>query len=77
MPSIPTKKSKLQFSITKNVNDPKVSNSGVATSEENQKECIFLGTTLFKDGKDKTTSGRYKVLCFIRSKQDSWNYAQE
>ena len=25
---------------TKNLNDPKSSNSGVATSEENQKECV-------------------------------------
>ena len=43
MPSIPTK-SKLQFRVTKNLNDPKSSNSGFATSEENQKECIFPGT---------------------------------
>ena len=44
---------------------------GVATSEENQKECILPGTTLFQHGKDKTISGRYKVLCFIRFKQNS------
>ena len=57
-------KSKLKFRVTKNFNDPKSSNSGVATSEKNQKECIFPGTTLFQHGKDKTISGRYKVLCF-------------
>ena len=73
MPSIPTK-SKLQFRVTKIFNDPKSSNSGVTTSEENQKEHIFPGTTLFQHGKDKTISGRYKVLFFIRSKQNSWKY---
>ena len=42
MPSIPTK-SKLQFRVTKNLNDPKSSNSGAATSEENQKSVFFQG----------------------------------
>ena len=60
--------------VIKNFNDLKSSNSGVTTSEENQKECIFPGKTLFQHGKDKTISGRYKVLCFIRSKQNSWKY---
>ena len=67
-------KSKLQFRVTKNLNDPKSSNSGVATSEKNQKECVLPGTTFFKHGKDKIISGRYKILCFIRSKQNSWKY---
>ena len=39
--------SKLQFRVTKNFNDPKSGNSGVTTFEENQKECVFPGTTLF------------------------------
>ena len=42
--------------------------------KENQKECIFPGTTLFQHGKDKIISGRYKVLCFIRSKQNNQKY---
>ena len=60
--------------VIKNFNDLKSSNSGVDTSEENQKECIFPGTTLFQHGKDKIISGRYKVLCIIRSKQNSQKY---
>ena len=35
----------MQFRVTKNLNDPKSSNSGVTTSEENQKECVLPGTT--------------------------------
>ena len=62
----------MQLRVIKNFNDLKSSNSGVATSEENQKECIFPGTTLFQHGKDKIISGRCKVLCIIRSKQNSW-----
>ena len=64
----------MQFRVTKILNGPKSSNSGVATSEENEKECVLPGTTLFKHGKDKIISGRYKILCFIRSKQNSWKY---
>ena len=67
-------KSKLQFRAIKNPNDPKSSNSGVATSEENQKECVLPGATLFKNGKDKIISGRYKILCFIRSEQNRQKY---
>ena len=39
-----------------------------------KKMCVLLGTTLFQHGKDKIISGRYKILCFIRSKQNSWEY---
>ena len=55
----------MQFRVTKNRNDPKSGNSGGATSEENQRECVLLGTTLFQHGKDKITSGRYKILCSL------------
>ena len=65
---------KLQFRVAKNLNDPKSGYSGVTTSKKNQKECVLLGTTLFQHGKDKIISGRYKMLCFIRSKQNSWEY---
>ena len=39
--------SKLEFRVTKSLNDPKSGNSGGAPSEENQKECVLTGTTLF------------------------------
>ena len=42
--------------------------------EENHKECILPGTTLFQHGKDKIISGRYKILCFTRSKQNKQKY---
>ena len=32
------------------------------------------GTSLFQHGKDNIISGRYKILCFIRSKQNSQEY---
>ena len=41
---------------------------------KDQKECVLLGTTLFQHGKDKIISGRHKILCFIRSKQNSWEH---
>ena len=63
--------SKLQSRVTKNLNNPKSGNSGGAPSKENQKECVLPGTTLFKHGKGKIISGRYKIPCFIRSKQNS------
>ena len=37
------KLSKLQFRVIKNLNDPKSSNNGVATSEETQKSVFFQG----------------------------------
>ena len=52
-------------------NDLKSGYSGVITAKKNQKECVLLRTTLFQHGKDKIISGRHKILCLIRSKQNS------
>ena len=39
------------------------------------KKSVFFQGQLFSNMiKDKTISVRYKVLCFIRSKQNSWKY---
>ena len=38
------------------------------------RKSVFFQGQLFQHGKDKIISGRYKVLCFIRSKLNSWEY---
>ena len=57
--------------IVKDLNDPESGYSGVTIAKKNQKECVLLGTTLFQHGKDKIISSRHKILCLIRSKQNS------
>ena len=57
--------------LLKYLNDLKSGYSGITTAKRNQIGCVLLRTTLFKHGKYKIISGRYKILCLIKSKRNS------